>query len=146
MRTSAAARASGYRSGLEVAVAQQLTGLKASFQYEPFRMPFQVEEIKHYVPDFVLPNGIVLELKGRWLSPDRKKHRLVHAQHPDLDIRFVFSRPQERISKQSRTTYARFCETQGWKYAGPTVPLEWLREPANLRSQRAIQRILAGGQ
>jgi hypothetical protein len=92
----------------------------------------------------VLPNGIILELKGRWLSPDRKKHRLVHAQYPDLEIRFIFSRPQERISKQSRTTYAKFCETQGWKYAGPTVPLLWLTEPAHLRSLRAIQRILGG--
>jgi hypothetical protein len=108
-------------------------------------VPFLVEETRHYVPDFILPNGIILELKGRWLTPDRKKHRLVHAQYPDLDIRFVFSRPQERISKQSRTTYAKFCETQGWKYGGPTVPVEWVREKANVRSLRAIERLLAGG-
>jgi hypothetical protein len=114
-RTTAAARASGYRSGLESAVARQLIALGEEFEYEVLRIPFQVEETKHYIPDFVLRNGIILELKGRWLSPDRKKHRLVHAQYPDLDIRYIFSRPSERISKQSRTTYAKFCETQGWK-------------------------------
>jgi hypothetical protein len=144
-RTTAKARASGYRSGLEAAVAQQLTLLKEEFDYEVLRIPFLVEETRHYVPDFVLRNGIILELKGRWQTPDRKKHRLVHAQYPDLDIRFIFSRPTERISKQSRTTYAKFCESQGWKYAGPTCPVEWLREPINVRSLRAINRLLAGG-
>jgi hypothetical protein len=143
-RTSAAARASGYRSGLESAVAQQLLAGSEEFQYEVLRIPYLVEEQRHYTPDFVLRNGIVIEVKGRWLTPDRKKHRLVHAQYPDLDIRFIFSRPQERISKQSRTTYAKFCETQGWKYAGPTVPVAWLREPVNVRSLRAINRLIAG--
>jgi hypothetical protein len=144
-RTTAAARASGYRSGLESAVARQLIALGEEFEYEVLRIPFQVEETKHYIPDFVLRNGIILELKGRWLSPDRKKHRLVHAQYPDLDIRYIFSRPSERISKQSRTTYAKFCETQGWKYSGPICPVEWLREAINVRSLRAINRLLSGG-
>jgi hypothetical protein len=139
------ARAEGYRSGLEVAVARQMEALKEEFDYEVLRIPFLVEETRHYVPDFVLRNGIILECKGRWQTPDRKKHRLIHAQYPDLDIRFVFSRPRERISKQSRTTYEKFCQTQGWTCAGPQVPVEWLREPINVRSLRAINKLLAGG-
>lgn len=131
-----------YRSGLEKVVAGQLSMLRHPFEYESLRIPFVVYETKHYTPDFLLlPNGIIIETKGRWETHDRKKHRLIKEQYPDLDIRFVFSRSKDRISKQSRTTYARFCEMQGWKFADVTIPISWLREPANVASLACIAKL-----
>jgi len=52
--------------------------------------------------------------------------RLVKEQHPEKDIRFVFSNSRSRISKKSSTTYAMWCEKYGFKYADKHIPLEWL--------------------
>ena len=83
-----------------------------------------------YTPDFILPNGIIVETKGRFVTADRQKHLAIKAQHPKLDIRFVFSDPNTRISKTSATTYAAWCEAKGFKYAKGSVPAEWLKEQA----------------
>ncbi len=64
----------------------------------------------------------MVETKGRFLTADRQKHILIKDQHPALDIRFVFSNPNTRISKQSKTTYAMWCETHGFLYAPKTIP------------------------
>ena len=53
---------------------------------------------------------------------------LVKQQHPELDIRFVFSNSRQKISKQSKTTYGMWCEKHGFLYADKTVPQEWLNE------------------
>lgn len=79
-----------------------------------------------YTPDFPLPNGIIIETKGRFVTADRQKHLLVKAQHPDKDIRFVFSNPNTRISKQSKTTYAMWCDKHGFQYAKGLIPKAWL--------------------
>lgn len=93
------------------------------------------------MPDFVLPNSIIIELKGQFDTADRQKHLMVQAQHPHLDIRFVFSNSRQRISKKSQTTYAQWCETHGFKYADKLVPPAWLAEPEVILSWRAIQQL-----
>ena len=85
-------------------------------------------KIARYTPDFVLENGIIIEVKGRFLTADRQKHLLVRKQRPDLDIRFVFSRSKERISKKSSTTYAAWCEKHGFLFADESIPETWLKE------------------
>ena len=131
-----------YRSGLEEVLGGQLLASNVPWEYESLRIPFNVVETKHYTPDFILlRNGIIVEAKGRWQTPDRKKHRLIRAQYPDLDIRLVFSRSKDRISKQSKTTYARFCEMQGWRYADVRIPESWLRESPNHKSLACIARL-----
>ena len=55
-----------------------------------------------YTPDFVLPNGIILETKGQFISDDRRKHKLIKQQHPDLDIRFVFTNSKSKLSRGQR--------------------------------------------
>jgi len=95
-----------------------------------------------YTPDFVLRNGIVVESKGRFVTADRKKHLLVKAQHPDIDIRFVFSNSRTRISKQSQTTYADWCQHKGFQYADKYIPEAWLDEPVNKQSLAALKRLL----
>lgn len=122
----------GFRSGLEEAVSEELTLKNMPFKFESFTIAYvQPEKARRYTPDFLLKNGIIVETKGRFVSEDRKKHLLVKAQYPDLDIRFVFSNPNQRIGKKSKTTYAMWCESKGFKYAKVHVPDAWLIEPVN---------------
>jgi hypothetical protein len=116
--------AEGWRSGLEEATGENLTARGVRFEYEPFRIPFlQPVKPRHYTPDYVLlANGIIVETKGRFVTQDRQKHLLVKQQYPDLDIRFVFSRSSTRISKQSQTTYAAWCQHKGFLFADKVIP------------------------
>lgn len=132
----------GWRSGLEECIAEQLKGLGVKFSFESLVIPFtQPVKPRRYTPDFVLPNGIIIETKGRFVTADRQKHLLVQQQHPHLDIRFVFSNSRQRISKQSQTTYAAWCQSKGFKYADKTVPSHWIKEPENILSWRAIKKL-----
>lgn len=143
MRTSKEARKQGYRSGLEVTLAEQLKSAGVPFGYETLTIPYTKPVQKsRYKPDFILPNGIIVESKGRMVTADRKKHKLVKAEHPDLDIRIVFSNSRARISKQSKTTYGMWAEHLGIPYADKLIPAAWLREKPNKRSLAAIQRLL----
>ena len=81
----------------------------------------------------MLPNGIIVETKGRFTPADRQKHLLVQKQFPELDIRFVFSNPNQKINKGSKTSYAMWCEKNGFLYAKGLIPKEWLMEPAKDR-------------
>ena len=119
----------GWRSGLEETIAKQLEALKVTYKYEELKLSYTVPATKHtYTPDFQLPNGIIVETKGRFLVADRKKHLYVKEQHPELDIRFVFSNPKAKISKTSKTTYADWCDKYGFKYAAKLIPEEWIHE------------------
>lgn len=122
--------AQGYRSGLEETLAAQLKAAGIEAQYESEKIGYVKPESKHkYTPDFLLPNGIFIESKGRFLTADRHKHLLIKKQHPDIDIRFVFQRSKSPISKGSKTTYADWCIKNGFQYADKTIPQAWLDEP-----------------
>ena len=54
---------------------------------------------------------------------------LIKEQYPHLDIRFVFSNPNHRLYKGSATTYADWCEKNGFKYAKQLIPASWFKEP-----------------
>lgn len=118
----------GYRSGLEDRISDQLKGLSVPFKYEEFKIRYEVNESRTYTPDFELPNGIIVESKGRFVTADRKKHLLVKKQHPDLDIRFVFSNSNAKISKGSKTSYADWCNKNGFLYADKLIPESWIKE------------------
>ena len=118
----------GYRSGLESKVSAQLSEAGVDFEYETFKIEYQVNETRKYTPDFRLPNGIIVETKGRFVAADRKKHLLVQQQHPDLDIRFVFSNSKAKLNKGAKSTYADWCQKHGFLFADKTIPEEWLNE------------------
>lgn len=122
----------GYRSGLEVKVADQLRQAGIEANYESVTIPYEKPVTKHkYTPDFPLSDVLIVETKGRFVTADRQKHLLIKKQHPHLDIRFVFSNSNARISKTSKTTYAAWCEKNGFKYADKEIPKEWLDELRN---------------
>jgi Autographiviridae endonuclease I len=132
----------GWRSGLEEQIGEQLKAAGINAKYEELRIPFeQPAKPRHYTPDWVLPNGIVIESKGRFVSADRQKHLLVQAQYPKLDIRFVFSNSKTRISKQSKTIYAAWAQTKGFRYADKFIPEAWLKEPKNHESLAIINTL-----
>lgn len=117
-----------FRSGLEERTAKYLKKLKVKFTYEKIKIRWQDLRYRTYTPDFVLANGIIVETKGRFITSDRQKHLMIKEQHPDLDIRFVFSNPNSKLYKGSKTTYADWCNKHGFKWAKEEIPLEWIKE------------------
>ena len=123
----------GWRSGLEKSLADYLDERNISYEYEEHKLVYTVPERQAiYTPDFYVRTRtgklIIIETKGRFVTADRQKMLLVKEQHPDLDIRFVFSNPKTRISKKSKTTYAAWCEKHGFPYAAKVAPERWLNE------------------
>jgi hypothetical protein len=119
----------GFRSGLEEAIAGILTSKGVRFTFEELVIPYiKPERPAKYTPDFVLENGIIIESKGRFLTEDRQKHLLIKKQHPNLDIRFVFSNSRTKISKRSSTTYGDWCNKNGFQFADKEIPDSWLKE------------------
>ncbi len=117
----------GYRSGLEDVISEDLKKRGVDFGYETVKINWKLVENKTYTPDFILPNGIIIESKGRFVLDDRKKHLKVREQNPDLDIRFVFSNSRNKIRKGSKTTYAMWCEKNNFLYADKRIPDEWIK-------------------
>ena len=99
----------GFRSGLEMEIDNALKEHGIDGEYE------------QHIIEYVKP-----ETKGRFLTDDRKKHLLIRAQSPELDIRFLFQNSKSKISKGSKTTYADWCIKYGFKFADKVIPADWL--------------------
>ena len=118
----------GYRSGLEIKVKDYLKEKKVKFKYEAIKIEWEDLMYRTYTPDFILQNGIIIEVKGRFTSDDRRKHVAIKKQHPNLDIRFVFENSRRKLSKGAKSTYATWCERNKFLYADRVIPEEWLKE------------------
>ena len=117
-----------YRSGLEKVVAEYLKANQKKIRYEDLKIEWKDLRYRTYTPDFVLDNGIIIETKGIFDNEDRRKHVAVREQHPELDIRFVFSNSKAKLYKGAKSTYADWCEKQGFLYSHRVIPEEWLNE------------------
>lgn len=130
------------RSGLEDKTMGDLAARGVSYRYEEVKVRYQKPASDHkYTPDFVLPNGIIVETKGRFEPDDRQKHELVRAQHPHLDIRFVFSRSASPLRKGAKTTYAAWCSKRGFHFADKSIPQSWIDEAPCPRRLAAIENL-----
>jgi hypothetical protein len=135
----------GFRSGLEELNAKHLAALGVAHSFETLMIPYTVPETRRrYTPDFPLPNGVIIETKGKLEPKDRAKHILIKLQHPDLDIRFVFQRPHDKIVKGSMTTYAMWADKHGFKWAVRIIPEAWVREEGPARSPEDVLGIKKG--
>jgi len=114
-----------FASNFERKAAEQLLTAHIPFDYELGRIEYL--KMHYYIPDFKLPNGVIVETKGRFTTSDRAKHILIRKQHPEVDIRFVFMR-NNKLNKKSETTYEDWCKRYGFKYAFDEIPEEWLEE------------------
>jgi len=112
------------RSGFERALATQLKMAGVPFGYETTKLPYTVSHV--YNPDFTLPNGILIEAKGRFMKGDTQKMKAVKQAHPDLDIRFVFMDAHKRIPGQKQT-HAQWADRHGFPWASGKIPEEWFK-------------------
>ena len=91
-----------FRSKLEEKVADLLVDLGVKYEYETTKVRRRV--IQHiYTPDFVLPNGVVLEWRGYWEPADRRKIRGSEEKVADLDLRMVLVYKISKKSKQPKS-------------------------------------------
>lgn len=126
------ARKRTYRSGLEDKIVPGALARGAT--YEPVSLTFQGAP-RRYKPDLVLPNAIVVEIKG-WFTPaDRAKTEAVLKANPGLELRFVFDNPRAKLNRTSRTTYAEWCDARRIAWAAKDVPASWYAEDEFLFSR-----------
>lgn len=121
----------GLRSLGEVKLAARLEAAKVAFRYESTKLTYTPPQ-RRYIADFEVRTKsgktIYLEYKGIFKGTDRTKMLLVHKENPDVDIRFIFEKPNNKLSKASKTTYAQWCEKHGFLWAEKEPPDEWLKE------------------
>lgn len=116
------ALALGFRSGFERTIANDLKSDGIKFGYETLQLPYVIEST--YNPDFILPNGIIVEAKGVLDVDSKRKMIAVKKQHPHLDIRFVFMRADQKIPR-TKQTHGQWATKNGFIWADGKVPKEW---------------------
>ena len=129
----------GYRSGLEHTISVYLTELKQRYKYEALKIEWEDLTYRTYTPDFILSNGIIIETKGRFLTADRKKHIAIKKQHPDLDIRFVFTNSRSKLQKGAKSSYGQWCIKYGFRYYDRIIPEDWLKEKGKDKHPKFIR-------
>ena len=112
-----------FRSGFEAQIASQLNRVGVQFGYETIRLPY-IRKCA-YTPDFILANGIIVEVKGWFRPADRSKLVLVKRASPWADIRLVFQNSKNRLSKKSTTTYGDWANKNGFPYSDRSIPEKW---------------------
>ena len=120
-----------FRSKSEEKIYSLLKEKKIPCEYEKGKIEYEWLENKTYVPDFfLLKNGIILEVKGRFVLEDRKKHLFIKKQKPELDIRFIFDNPKAKLYKGGKMTNGSWCDKYKFKYSSlrEGVPEEWINE------------------
>lgn len=120
-----------YRSGLEKEAAAFLKDRQEKVVYEQLKIEWEDLRYRTYTPDFELDNGILVETKGIFDNEDRRKHIAIKEQHPELDIRFVFSNANAKLYKGAKSRYCDWCDKNGFMWSHRIIPEEWLTEPGS---------------
>ena len=95
----------GYRSDFELSIAVAFNRNNIKFKYESERIDYV--RYSTYSPDFTIEGkDFLIEAKGLFTTTDRGKHLLIKKQHPELDIRFLFMKANNKLYKGSKTTYS----------------------------------------
>lgn len=115
-----------FRSDLELRVYEAAKRSRKKLSFEPHFIPYHIKG--NYLPDFQLPNGIYIEVKGRLDAATCRKMRAVKASNPELDIRFVFGNAQNKMNKSSKMRYWEWCDRYGFPWAEGMIPASWWRE------------------
>ena len=137
----------GHRSKIEDDIAKQIKKEKLKLGYEECRIPYMVPATDHhYIPDFGNEKTIIIEAKGRFLPEDRRMHLFLKKQRPDLDIRFIFTKADKRLSKKKRKDGTNFtcgdwCRKHGFKFAERIIPEAWIKEIKKHEAKRAKKEL-----
>ncbi len=98
-----------YRSGLEKKFAEALP--RKFMAYEPFDMPYTVH--RHYKPDFVYKEWMLVECKGFFREGDTKKYKSVRDCLPESQrLVFVLMKPEKKVRKGAKMTMAQWCDKE----------------------------------
>ncbi len=109
------ARKNGYRSGLEDAVAEYLKYHKIKFLYEKIKIEWEDLAYRTYT------------------------HLCIKKQHPDLDIRFVFTNSKRKLRKGAKSSYAEWCIKYEFRYYDRIIPEDWLKEKGKNKHSKFIK-------
>lgn len=124
------------RSGFEDDFEKNLVSRNIPYSYESEVLQYKYtiparEKTERYTPDFpiVTRTGkkFYIETKGKLTAENRKKYMRVK-ELLNIDLRFVFQRPNNKIYKGSDTTYGEWATKNGFKWAAKIMPDEWLVE------------------
>lgn len=118
-----------FRSKFEEWIHSVAVKYKNKLQFEPHYLKYTIHS--KYLPDFLLPNGIYVEAKGKFDAGMRKKMLAVKVCNPGLDIRFVFQNAQNKLRKGAKQRYWEWAEQHGFKWAEGTIPPSWWKEKKN---------------
>ena len=131
-----------YQSKWEARIANFLEERGIKFGYEVETWKYQIKpynakcfdceskevyEIRKYTPDFFLPNGIVIEAKGKFTSAMRAKILAVIESNPDKDLRLLFAK-DNYLTSAKKKRYTEWAKQKGIKSAVGEIPEEWLNE------------------
>jgi hypothetical protein len=116
-----------FRSKYEKRVYENETEKGRELEYEPTDPKIEYTTKASYTPDFKLPSGVLVEAKGYFDARARSKMLYVKKQNPDLDIRMLFQRPGNRLTKSKNSmSYADWADKHGFPWAeGDEIPEEW---------------------
>ena len=128
-----------YRSGLEDRLVESLSKIQKEVRYEQLKIEWEDLRYRTYTPDFLLDNGIIVEAKGMFDSEDRHKHKCVRKQHPELDIRFVFSNAKAKINKGAKQRNFEWCDKNKFKWSHRIIPEVWLKEKGRRTTKKVVK-------
>jgi hypothetical protein len=134
-------------SQYECDVVQSLIDRGLPYEYEPVKLEYETNIVKGlckqcgaegrdvvqrrtYTPDLRLPNGIIVEVKGKFTAPKRNLMRQLVKSNPDIDLRFIFMRDNFYGGRKgTRRRYTGWAHTQGCvAVVGTEIPAEWFNE------------------
>ena len=117
-----------FRSHLERAVWAEVEAVQSGAKFESLKLPYTLEHT--YTPDIILPSGVVLEVKGRFIVKGqdcRPKMLAIKKAFPDLDLRFILQNPGLPVTPRAKMTHADWCEKHGFPWCHyRDIPQEWL--------------------
>jgi hypothetical protein len=115
-----------FRSKFEEDIYNAAKRSRKSLKHEPYFIPYVIKG--SYLPDFVLPNGIIVEAKGYLDAAACRKMKAVKAHNPHLDIRFVFQNANGKRNRRAKLKNWEWAEKHGFQWAEGTIPLDWWKE------------------
>ena len=123
------------KSKEEVAFATQCDRQGIPWKYESEKLMWS-PPLRPYTPDFILPKksgGKMHIEKKSYLRPqDITKMRYVRKQHPEVDIRFVFSRASKPLGRVradgTRGTHGDWATKNGYQWCDGFLPQAWINE------------------
>ena len=99
----------GFRNQFEEKLASFLEERRVAYEYETLVLGYTLEG--KYKPDFILPNGIIIEAKGFFRTSD---------------IRLVFYDQYKKVQGSNLRCYE-WAVKYKFKFANKDIPEEWIK-------------------